>query len=243
MLLVDDHETEVPERHRFLDEGVGPDDDLRVPLLDAAHRGPALGGRHRSGQDLHAVAPPREQRREAPVMLLGEDLGGRHQRRLSSVLDRHQHRQQGDDRLARADISLQETAHRPGRGQVGDDLLEDLLLRAREVEGQHGRQLRAHRGGRRVRDRPSLVAVTLPAQPERELQQEEFLEDESLVGPRRAGLVRLEVGPLGWEVDLAKRPPAGHQPAALAQRRRQRIGHLLRKRDDDVVEDRPHHAR
>ena len=47
------------------------------------------------------------------VVLAGEDLGRRHQCRLAAALDRGQHREQRDDRLAAADIALQQPHHAP----------------------------------------------------------------------------------------------------------------------------------
>ena len=45
-------------------------------------------------------------------MLAGEDLGRREQRRLRAGFDRGEHRQQRDQRLARADVALQQAQHR-----------------------------------------------------------------------------------------------------------------------------------
>jgi hypothetical protein len=55
---------------------------------------------------------------ELAVVLLGEDLGGRHQHRLAAVLGRLQHGQRGDAGLAAAHVALQQALHRMGRGEV-----------------------------------------------------------------------------------------------------------------------------
>ena len=55
-------------------------------------------------------------------VLLGEQLGRRHDRRLIAVLDREQRGEQRDDRLAAADVALQQTLHAPIAAHVGDDL-------------------------------------------------------------------------------------------------------------------------
>ena len=57
------------------------------------------------------------------VVLLGEDLGRRHERHLQAVLHRHERREQRDDRLAGADVALQQPVHRRGPLHVVDDLL------------------------------------------------------------------------------------------------------------------------
>ena len=58
-------------------------------------------------------------RGDRAVVLLGEHLGGREQRRLAARVDDREHRAQRDHRLARADLALQQPVHRvlarPGR--------------------------------------------------------------------------------------------------------------------------------
>ena len=55
-------------------------------------------------------------------MLLGERLGRRHQRPLTPGLDSAQQRVERDDRLARADVALEQPLHRAGPAEVGVDL-------------------------------------------------------------------------------------------------------------------------
>src|ERR1051325_11912482 len=69
-------------------------------------------------------------------MLRGENLGRRHERRLVSALDSNDRRLEGHDGLARADVALQQTAHRDRLAHVVDDLLQDLLLCSRRMEWQ-----------------------------------------------------------------------------------------------------------
>ena len=68
-------------------------------------------------------------------MLLGQDLGRRHERHLQAVLHRHQRRQQRDDRLAGADVALQQPVHRLRPLHVVDDLLERLRCPAVSLNG------------------------------------------------------------------------------------------------------------
>ena len=95
-------------------------------------------------------APP--SRRAAPDtgdVLLGEHLGRRHQRTLVAALHRRQQRRHGDDRLAGADVALQQPVHRVRPGEVGADLV-DRPAAARRSAGTA-----APRGsGRRVHRRP-----------------------------------------------------------------------------------------
>ena len=69
-------------------------------------------------------------------MLLGEDLGRRHQRSLVTGLGGMQHGQRGDDGLAAADIALQQPLHRMRAGQVRGDLAPGAALGGGKREGQ-----------------------------------------------------------------------------------------------------------
>ena len=65
-----------------------------------------------------------EQPRDVQEVLIGQNLGRRHERDLQTVLHRDERRQQRDDRLARADVALQQPVHRLRLLQVVDDLPE-----------------------------------------------------------------------------------------------------------------------
>ncbi len=68
-------------------------------------------------------------------------LGRRHQRGLAPGLDCHEHREEGDDRLAASDIALNEAQHPLRLCQIRDDVGDRALLRAGEREGQSGQRL------------------------------------------------------------------------------------------------------
>ena len=77
-------------------------------------------------------------------MLLGEDLGGRHERRLMPALDRSEHGRDRHHRLARPDVALEEAVHRDGSRQIAEDLLQDAPLGRRRREGQPPEEARHH---------------------------------------------------------------------------------------------------
>ena len=56
------------------------------------------------------------------LVLLGQHLGGRHERALVAALHRHQQRSERDDRLPRTDLALQQAVHGRGQRHVGADL-------------------------------------------------------------------------------------------------------------------------
>jgi len=85
-------------------------------------------------------------------MLLGEDFGGRHQRRLVAGLDRVQHGQRGDHCLAAADVALQQALHRMRLFKVGGNFAPCPALRAGEAKGQRLQQgVGELRGGQQLR--------------------------------------------------------------------------------------------
>ena len=94
------------------------------------------------------VSPSRSLRSEARCCSARTSVG-RHQRALASSVDRGEQRGEGDDRLARSDVALQESVHGQGRRQVARDLSEDATLRRREREAVPGEEATNERGGRR----------------------------------------------------------------------------------------------
>ncbi|SKX55091.1 Uncharacterised protein [Mycobacteroides abscessus subsp. massiliense] len=69
-------------------------------------------------------------------MLNREHLGGRQERALVPGVDRLHHREQRDDRLTRAHLTLQQPVHRLDPGEIGTDLGDYLLLSLGELERQ-----------------------------------------------------------------------------------------------------------
>jgi hypothetical protein len=71
-------------------------------------------------------------------VLLCQDFCRRHERHLQAVLHGDQRRQQRHDRLAGADIALQQAIHRRRALHVFDDLLQRAALPIGEPERQDG---------------------------------------------------------------------------------------------------------
>ena len=93
-----------------------------------------LGRGQPAGQQPPAHAAGRQQAVERLGMLPGQDFGRRHQRRLLAVGHGQQHRVDGDDRLAAADVALQQAVHGVRPGHVGRDLGDRLVLPGRQLE-------------------------------------------------------------------------------------------------------------
>ena len=180
MLFVDHHDPEATELDVGLEQRVGSYDDLGLARCETLPLAPAIAGFERAGKNPQAVVGTAlvEQPPEVPVVLLGQDLGRRHQRRLVAVVHRNQQRQKRDDRLSRADVPLQQAVHAMGRAQVLTDLGEDPLLRPGKLERQQPRESRAQRIGDLVRDAATLLAEVLALEGQRQLQKEDLLERE-----------------------------------------------------------------
>ena len=122
VLLVDHHQAELPERDRLLQQRMRAENDACRTGRDALARRCLLCGAHPAEQHLRHDAEGCEQARQRGRVLFREQLGRGHERRLMSVLERHQHREQRHDRLARADITHEQPVHPLRERHVGVDL-------------------------------------------------------------------------------------------------------------------------
>ncbi len=128
VLLVDHRQRQVLELHAGLDQRVSADDDVDAAILQPGEDlfsflpGDAAGEQANSWT---ALAPRHfsQETAQSLVVLLGQDLGGSHQRRLGARGYRQGHRRRRDDGLARSHVTLQQPVHRLARAQIGHDLL------------------------------------------------------------------------------------------------------------------------
>lgn len=145
VLLVDHDEPQVGELHVLLEQRVRADDDAgrprgRVEQGLAARLGPLRAGQQGDARgvlgaaELPGLGERPEHRDDRAVVLLGQHLGRREQGRLPARVDHLEHRAQAHDRLARADVALEQPVHRVGAGQVGRDLVADGALALGELE-------------------------------------------------------------------------------------------------------------
>jgi len=205
VLLVDHRQPELRKMHVALDHRMRADDQLGVAGRDALdHRGARLA-LAAAGEPRDADAQRLQPLQQLAEMLLGEDLGRRHQRALPAGVDRHRRRERGHHRLAGADIALQQAVHRLRAAQVGGDLVADAVLRAGERERQRGEQLFVQAARLCFqRRRAQAGAFTLRGEL-RELLGEQFLELDALPGGVRALFQRGQTGGRGWMVQKVQR--------------------------------------
>ncbi len=263
VLLVDDGQAEPGEFDAFLDQGVRTDHQCRLASADFCERRRLVLFLLAARQPGDFQPERRQPLAQLAVMLLGEDLGRRHQRGLMAGLDRLQHRQRRHHRLAAADIALQQALHRMRLGQVVRHLLPDALLRRRELEGQAARAVAASALPSPASTRRTACAARGIGLAQGNLLREQFVEGDALPG-RTLGsgkLVRREAGQRGMqrahacgeiiqlqplhqrfgqgfaEIDLVQRTLDQPPQCALPQSGRRRVNRRQGRRQRLIVVD------
>jgi hypothetical protein len=140
-------------------------------------------------------------------MLAGEQLGRRHDRGLAVAFDRVQHGEEGDDRLAAADVALQEPQHPAVGGHVGEDLVDRACLGAGQFERQALQRL-ATQASVALDAAPGKAALVRPDQGEGELVGQQLVVGE----PASCRRDRLEVALGAGGVDGAEAARQAGQP-------------------------------
>ena len=122
MLLVDHHQSQPPKRDALLEQRVGTHDDPRLACGNPLPHRCLLGGGLPPQQQLRLELQRRQQRFQRGTVLLGQQLGGSHERGLEVVLHRQQHREESHHRLSGAHVAHQQPVHAVRRRHVGGDL-------------------------------------------------------------------------------------------------------------------------
>jgi hypothetical protein len=231
VLLVDDGQPQAGDLHLAVDEGVGADDDVHLAGGQGRGQLPALGGAGAVGEQLDpdgAVAgerarlgdaEPVQEPAQREVVLLGQHLGGGHDRPLVAALHGAEQGVERHHRLARSHVPLQQPVHGPGGSQVGVDLGHGPGLVASELEGQTGPERLDEGAGGIVGDAHLLRLERPLAGHQAHLHAEELVEDEPAPGH---GHVRCRLRP----VDTPVGGGAVHQAEVAPQVERQGVGEL-----------------
>ena len=203
VLLVDDDEPEVRERHVRLEQRVRSHRDRGLAAGDAGQDPAALAAPEAAGEPGHLDPERLEPAPEAREVLLREQLGGRHQGDLA-LAGHRRHRGDGrDHRLAGAHVALHQPVHRPGPGEVGTHLPRHPALRGGQLERQRVDEA-AHRRVAAVERRGVPAVDAAPHQAQRQVVREQLLEREA--PPRRVREVERRPGACArrWPVDRAQ---------------------------------------
>ena len=124
-----------------------------------------------------------QQSGDGAMVLGGEHLGGSEQRGLAAGVDDLEHREQGDDGLARPDLALQQPVHGVGAREIGADDVGDLLLAVGEDERQTLGEPLAQAAGDGGTRRGRIALERVPTLREHRLQHERLLEAEPVARP------------------------------------------------------------
>ena len=166
-------------------------------------------------------------------MLGGQDLGGSHQTGLEAIVERHEHRQGGNHRLARPHITLEQTVHLLARTHIGTNLAKHTLLGVGEFEGDEIVEVVEVIAYSAEMETAIDLMTHLERAHQVELQIEQFLELETVLGATKI------VG-IGREVDLADGLVVGHQLLLLDDVGRQGFGEgsgiLLKIVEDNALD-------
>ena len=199
VLLVDDHGAQRREVHPLRQQGVGADHDVDLPRRQALqHTGPdrsADAVRQQLDADLPLVEQTLrsrdgrtlEQLDDAHVVLLGQDLGGRHERTLVPPVHCGHERSDSDESLPGTDVSLEQPVHGHGRREVGEDLVDHAPLGIGELPGQVTQEPLQHRAVDDVGDACGRRLELPLGAHEGELDPEQLVEDESSARLGRLG--------------------------------------------------------
>jgi hypothetical protein len=212
VLLVDDDEAQIPERHIVLEQRMGAGHDLSLARCDARQdlfpRLSLLAAREQRDANARRIAELRQGR----MVLAREDFGRHHQRALSAALHRRGECQQRHDRLAGAHVTLEEAQHALAGGHVAQDLLQRPGLCLGEAVGQGLDQLRAEIAG--SGKPPPLRALHAGAH-ERE---GELVRQQLVIGePAACGRVGADGGGRGRVVQRLQRRIEGGPAMALQE--------------------------
>ena len=136
VFLVDDHEPDVLEVLRVLQEAVRADDDVDGAVSHALDDAPDLACALETGQHLDADGPVRETVAEVLAVLLREQRRRHEDRDLLVVVHGGEGGAQRNLGLAEADVAAHDAVHRLVRAQVGQHVADGPAL----VLGQFERE-------------------------------------------------------------------------------------------------------
>ncbi len=135
VLFVDDGDSKSAKLHVVFDEGMGTYEDVYRAIGYAPGDLSLLLCLCRAREQADRRVERGEELAQAFVMLSGKYLGGCHHAGLVAIVHSKEHGEEGNNRLATADISLDEAVHLLSALEVGVYFPDDSLLCVCEIEG------------------------------------------------------------------------------------------------------------
>jgi hypothetical protein len=179
VLLIDDGDGKVVEPDGFGEEGVRAHQDVEFPRFAAAKDGLALGRRCGAGEQGGTDLGAGEHAGDRVEVLLGEDLGRGHERRLLIGGDSHEHGVERDDGLAGAHIALDEAVGGCVAREVFDQFGDDGILRFGEREREALADVLVDFGGPAERRSAKRLAEVGALEVDPELEEEQLVVGEA----------------------------------------------------------------
>ena len=176
----------MPKAHALLDQGMRTDRDLDLTPFQETIDLLFPFRADFSGQQCHGQTKLLGQRRQRPVMLLGQEFRRGHESHLVAAIEGGQGRKEGHDRLARANIPLDQTVHGVGSGHIPKNRLNHPILGRGQLKRQNAIYLLDERP--RHNGQPLFPDGIAPAQSHAQLQIKEFIEHHGPVR-LRGGLI------------------------------------------------------
>ena len=140
VLLVDNDKAKVRHQIALMQQGVGSDEELGSCL---AKQGRGLDFFAAASQQRDLDSEGRQPLAGILIMLLSQNLSGRHESSLGTAFDGLQNSEKSNDGLTATDIAMKKTVHRSGGAHVMTDLVEASLLGGCELKWQCGLQLQS----------------------------------------------------------------------------------------------------
>ena len=206
VLLVHHHQRQVAILHGGLEDGVGADRDVDRAVGQPHQRAFARPALVAAGEGGDGDGQAAQELLEAGEVLAGQDLGGSEESPLPARLHSGEQGHGGDQRLAGADITLEQAEHGLALAQVVTNLPVRSVLRAGEGEGEP----------ERARQPPIARERPAPPRPDRVADegQRELVGEHLVIAQPLAGKPRL-----GFAVDRPQRLAEGG-PLSLGEQPR-----------------------
>ena len=223
VLLVDDDEPEVREGHLRLEQRMRSHRDRGLSIGDAGRRPGALAASEPAREPDHRDPERIEPAAKARVVLLPEQLRGRHQGDLAFVGDRHHRGDRRDHRLPGPDVALHEAMHRMGSGEIGPDLPCHPALGRGQIERQRVDEAPRERIAA-VQRRGRQGVEPAPQHAQREMVREQLFERQAPPAGMPGVQRRLDARPRRRPVDRLQGMVEGDETMAHDDRFGQQLG-------------------
>ena len=164
MLFVHDRQGKPPQVDALLKHCVCAHQDRDRAITKSGTNLVSFRPRNASGQQCSMRAQRSHHTGDILEMLFGQNSGWGHNDRLIASLGDEVHRRHRNHRLARADITLQQTTHRPVPGKIVQNIIQAPLLCTGQLVRQCGKKLVQHRAICRYRN--ARLATPLRALPQ-----------------------------------------------------------------------------